>query len=76
MGGGHGGLAELCLLGLCITTAQDLPFQRLQHLRGALFALAEVTAADRYCYEKLNIEGTEKGNCGRDKDSWIQCNKQ
>ncbi|XP_030820481.1 disintegrin and metalloproteinase domain-containing protein 22 isoform X5 [Camarhynchus parvulus] len=36
----------------------------------------KVTAADRYCYEKLNIEGTEKGNCGRDKDSWVQCNKQ
>ncbi|XP_027754508.1 disintegrin and metalloproteinase domain-containing protein 22 isoform X4 [Empidonax traillii] len=36
----------------------------------------KVTAADRYCYEKLNIEGTEKGNCGRDKESWIQCNKQ
>uniref|UniRef100_A0A8C3L9Z6 ADAM metallopeptidase domain 22 n=1 Tax=Chrysolophus pictus TaxID=9089 RepID=A0A8C3L9Z6_CHRPC len=36
----------------------------------------KVSAADRYCYEKLNIEGTEKGNCGRDKDSWIQCNKQ
>ncbi|OXB67670.1 hypothetical protein ASZ78_015202, partial [Callipepla squamata] len=35
----------------------------------------KVSAADRYCYEKLNIEGTEKGNCGRDKDSWIQCNK-
>uniref|UniRef100_A0A8U7MTX9 ADAM metallopeptidase domain 22 n=1 Tax=Corvus moneduloides TaxID=1196302 RepID=A0A8U7MTX9_CORMO len=41
-----------------------------------LFLFLEVTAADRYCYEKLNIEGTEKGNCGRDKDSWIQCNKQ
>lgn len=25
---------------------------------------------------KLNIEGTEKGNCGRDKDTWIQCNKR
>ncbi|EMP29248.1 Disintegrin and metalloproteinase domain-containing protein 22, partial [Chelonia mydas] len=35
----------------------------------------KVTAADRYCYEKLNIEGTEKGNCGRGKDTWIQCNK-
>ncbi|XP_007505032.1 disintegrin and metalloproteinase domain-containing protein 22 isoform X2 [Monodelphis domestica] len=35
-----------------------------------------VTASDKYCYEKLNIEGTEKGNCGRDKDTWIQCNKQ
>lgn len=37
---------------------------------------AEVTASDKYCYEKLNIEGTEKGNCGKDKDTWIQCNKR
>ncbi|OCT75641.1 hypothetical protein XELAEV_18030825mg [Xenopus laevis] len=36
----------------------------------------KVSAADRYCYEKLNIEGTEKGNCGRNKETWIQCNKQ
>ncbi|XP_029359411.1 disintegrin and metalloproteinase domain-containing protein 22 isoform X3 [Echeneis naucrates] len=36
----------------------------------------KATAADKFCYEKLNIEGTEKGNCGRDKDTWIQCNKQ
>uniref|UniRef100_A0A2K5NTL8 ADAM metallopeptidase domain 22 n=1 Tax=Cercocebus atys TaxID=9531 RepID=A0A2K5NTL8_CERAT len=36
----------------------------------------EVTASDKYCYEKLNIEGTEKGNCGKDKDTWIQCNKR
>ncbi|KAM6201903.1 disintegrin and metalloproteinase domain-containing protein 22 isoform 2-T2 [Rhynchocyon petersi] len=35
-----------------------------------------VTASDKYCYEKLNIEGTEKGNCGKDKDTWIQCNKR
>nr|XP_033773822.1 disintegrin and metalloproteinase domain-containing protein 11 isoform X3 [Geotrypetes seraphini] len=33
-------------------------------------------SADRFCYEKLNIEGTEKGNCGRDGQNWIQCNKQ
>ncbi|RXM28404.1 RUN domain-containing protein 3B, partial [Acipenser ruthenus] len=33
------------------------------------------TSADKFCYEKLNIEGTEKGNCGKDKDTWIQCNK-
>ncbi len=34
--------------------------------------------ADRMCYEKLNIEGTERGNCGQDSTShsWIQCNKQ
>ncbi|XP_072522708.1 disintegrin and metalloproteinase domain-containing protein 11 isoform X2 [Salminus brasiliensis] len=35
-------------------------------------------AADRICYEKLNTEGTEKGNCGRDPSgqAWVQCNKQ
>uniref|UniRef100_A0A4W5RQ85 ADAM metallopeptidase domain 22 n=1 Tax=Hucho hucho TaxID=62062 RepID=A0A4W5RQ85_9TELE len=36
----------------------------------------KATAADKFCYEKLNIEGTEKGNCGKDKDTWVQCNKQ
>uniref|UniRef100_A0A8C7SMU2 ADAM metallopeptidase domain 22 n=1 Tax=Oncorhynchus mykiss TaxID=8022 RepID=A0A8C7SMU2_ONCMY len=35
----------------------------------------KATAADKFCYEKLNIEGTEKGNCGKDKDTWVQCNK-
>ncbi|XP_053309543.1 disintegrin and metalloproteinase domain-containing protein 11 isoform X2 [Spea bombifrons] len=34
------------------------------------------SASDRFCYEKLNIEGTEKGNCGKDGETWIQCNKQ
>ncbi|XP_045070533.1 disintegrin and metalloproteinase domain-containing protein 11-like isoform X4 [Coregonus clupeaformis] len=35
-------------------------------------------SADRFCYEKLNAEGTEKGNCGRDTSGqgWVQCNKQ
>uniref|UniRef100_A0A8C7F6R2 ADAM metallopeptidase domain 11 n=1 Tax=Oncorhynchus kisutch TaxID=8019 RepID=A0A8C7F6R2_ONCKI len=34
-------------------------------------------SADRFCYEKLNSEGTEKGNCGRDASGqgWVQCNK-
>lgn len=43
---------------------------------GKFCSAAEVTASDKYCYEKLNIEGTEKGNCGKDKDTWIQCNKR
>ncbi|XP_061079560.1 disintegrin and metalloproteinase domain-containing protein 11-like isoform X2 [Conger conger] len=35
-------------------------------------------SADRFCYEKLNAEGSEKGNCGRDSagHGWLQCNKQ
>ncbi|XP_066501652.1 disintegrin and metalloproteinase domain-containing protein 22 isoform X3 [Hoplias malabaricus] len=36
----------------------------------------KATSADKFCYEKLNIEGTEKGNCGKDKDTWVQCKKQ
>ncbi|XP_028931798.1 disintegrin and metalloproteinase domain-containing protein 11 isoform X1 [Ornithorhynchus anatinus] len=33
-------------------------------------------AADRFCYERLNVEGTERGNCGRKGSGWVQCNKQ
>uniref|UniRef100_A0A7N8XE80 Disintegrin and metalloproteinase domain-containing protein 11-like n=2 Tax=Mastacembelus armatus TaxID=205130 RepID=A0A7N8XE80_9TELE len=35
-------------------------------------------SADRFCYEKLNAEGTEKGNCGPGPEGqgWLQCNKQ
>ncbi|XP_016849805.1 disintegrin and metalloproteinase domain-containing protein 22 isoform X10 [Anolis carolinensis] len=36
----------------------------------------KVNAADKYCYERLNIEGTEKGNCGRERDTWIQCKNE
>ncbi|XP_029942720.1 disintegrin and metalloproteinase domain-containing protein 11-like [Salarias fasciatus] len=34
-------------------------------------------SADRFCYEKLNSEGTEKGNCGADPrgQGWLPCNK-
>ncbi|XP_061561913.1 disintegrin and metalloproteinase domain-containing protein 11-like isoform X2 [Phycodurus eques] len=35
-------------------------------------------SADRFCYEKLNSEGTEKGNCGPEPggQGWMHCNKQ
>ncbi|ELW70806.1 Disintegrin and metalloproteinase domain-containing protein 23 [Tupaia chinensis] len=35
----------------------------------------KAAGSDKFCYEKLNTEGTEKGNCGKDGDRWIQCSK-
>ncbi|XP_028661950.1 disintegrin and metalloproteinase domain-containing protein 23 isoform X3 [Erpetoichthys calabaricus] len=35
----------------------------------------KASGSDKLCYEKLNTEGTEKGNCGRDGDKWLQCSK-
>uniref|UniRef100_A0A8C4QPZ6 ADAM metallopeptidase domain 22 n=1 Tax=Eptatretus burgeri TaxID=7764 RepID=A0A8C4QPZ6_EPTBU len=34
------------------------------------------SAADELCYSKLNQEGTHKGNCGHNGDSWLQCIKK
>uniref|UniRef100_A0A8C7IPM8 ADAM metallopeptidase domain 23 n=1 Tax=Oncorhynchus kisutch TaxID=8019 RepID=A0A8C7IPM8_ONCKI len=36
---------------------------------------AEAGGSEKFCYEKLNTEGTEKGNCGKDGDKWLQCSK-
>ncbi|KAM6986938.1 disintegrin and metalloproteinase domain-containing protein 23 [Aplochiton taeniatus] len=35
----------------------------------------KASGSEKFCYEKLNTEGTEKGNCGRDGDKWLQCSK-
>lgn len=51
---------------------------RCRTLDGQCRGLWGFNAADRFCYEKLNAEGTEKGNCGRPPggQGWMQCNKQ
>ncbi|CAB1346942.1 unnamed protein product [Coregonus sp. 'balchen'] len=36
---------------------------------------AEAGGGEKFCYEKLNTEGTEKGNCGKDGEKWLQCSK-
>lgn len=33
-------------------------------------------SAERFCYEKLNVEGTERGNCGHEGSRWMPCVKQ
>uniref|UniRef100_A0AAY4CY51 ADAM metallopeptidase domain 11 n=1 Tax=Denticeps clupeoides TaxID=299321 RepID=A0AAY4CY51_9TELE len=50
---------------------------RCRTLDGQCRRLWGFNAADRFCYEKLNSEGTEKGNCGRNPggQGWMQCNK-
>uniref|UniRef100_A0ACB8G1I4 Disintegrin and metalloproteinase domain-containing protein 23 n=1 Tax=Sphaerodactylus townsendi TaxID=933632 RepID=A0ACB8G1I4_9SAUR len=35
----------------------------------------KASGSHKHCYEKLNTEGTVKGNCGKDGDRWIPCNK-
>uniref|UniRef100_A0A4W4FH35 ADAM metallopeptidase domain 23a n=1 Tax=Electrophorus electricus TaxID=8005 RepID=A0A4W4FH35_ELEEL len=32
-------------------------------------------SSEKFCYEKLNTDGSAKGNCGEDGDKWIQCSK-
>uniref|UniRef100_A0A8C7AA58 ADAM metallopeptidase domain 22 n=1 Tax=Neovison vison TaxID=452646 RepID=A0A8C7AA58_NEOVI len=60
------GIQGICFGGRCKTRDRQCKYVWGQ----------KVMASDKYCYEKLNIEGTEKGNCGKDKDTWIQCNKR
>ncbi|XP_030065865.1 disintegrin and metalloproteinase domain-containing protein 23 [Microcaecilia unicolor] len=36
---------------------------------------SKAASSDKFCYEKLNTEGTEKGNCGKEGNRWVQCSK-
>ncbi|KAL2102779.1 hypothetical protein ACEWY4_001947 [Coilia grayii] len=36
---------------------------------------SKASGSEKYCYEKLNTEGTDKGNCGPDGDKWLSCSK-
>ncbi|KAF7236571.1 Disintegrin and metalloproteinase domain-containing protein 11 [Varanus komodoensis] len=42
-------------------------------LKASVLGLA---SAERLCYEKLNVEGTERGNCGHEGNRWVPCIKQ
>lgn len=35
----------------------------------------KAASSEKFCYEKLNTDGSEKGNCGQDGGKWIQCSK-
>ncbi|KAL6484650.1 hypothetical protein MHYP_G00066950 [Metynnis hypsauchen] len=32
-------------------------------------------SSEKFCYEKLNTEGSQKGNCGENGEKYIQCSK-
>ncbi|KAM9804594.1 disintegrin and metalloproteinase domain-containing protein 23 [Neosynchiropus ocellatus] len=36
---------------------------------------SKAVGSEKFCYEKLNTEGTEKGNCGREGEKWLPCSK-
>lgn len=62
--------ARLRVRGLCVWCSWDLPLNFL------FFLLGTQASAERFCYEKLNVEGTERGNCGHEGNRWVPCVKQ
>uniref|UniRef100_A0A8C7NVK4 Disintegrin domain-containing protein n=1 Tax=Oncorhynchus mykiss TaxID=8022 RepID=A0A8C7NVK4_ONCMY len=62
---------------MCDTSQGRCYSGRCRTLDGQCKGLWGYNSADRFCYEKLNAEGTEKGNCGRSPEDqgWLQCNK-
>uniref|UniRef100_A0A8C7INZ0 ADAM metallopeptidase domain 11 n=1 Tax=Oncorhynchus kisutch TaxID=8019 RepID=A0A8C7INZ0_ONCKI len=62
---------------MCDTSQGRCYSGRCRTLDGQCKGLWGYNSADRFCYEKLNAEGTEKGNCGQSPEGqgWLQCNK-
>ncbi|KAM6957635.1 disintegrin and metalloproteinase domain-containing protein 11-like [Aplochiton taeniatus] len=62
---------------MCDTTQGRCYGGRCRTRDGQCKGLWGYSSADRFCYEKLNAEGTDKGNCGRrpEGQGWLQCNK-
>uniref|UniRef100_A0A8C2MU74 A disintegrin and metallopeptidase domain 23 n=1 Tax=Cricetulus griseus TaxID=10029 RepID=A0A8C2MU74_CRIGR len=68
--GDSGQVWKNSILGRCYNGECKTRDNQCQYIWGT-----KAAGSDKFCYEKLNTEGTEKGNCGKDGDRWIQCSK-
>uniref|UniRef100_A0A671RV42 ADAM metallopeptidase domain 23 n=1 Tax=Sinocyclocheilus anshuiensis TaxID=1608454 RepID=A0A671RV42_9TELE len=67
---GDSGLIVLSFQGRCYAGECKTRDSQCKYVWGP-----KAASSGKFCYEKLNTEGSEKGNCGQDGDKWIQCSK-